>query len=548
MKGSSQKDCPLSDHALELELELREGLQGLVEVQLSRRSEFLTASLLGVILEQFDSRCAIAYQILSEESDGEQDCQEIASKTVGGQRPPEAINPQLVQRLAELEGPQYTAGDDPAQHGPILSFFFSTAGQSGILFLVEAHPSSGFDQESADLLATMVNLVEGEIIDSLLISQQAQRIEQLENQIERAEETLADHDIELSLPDQQKPVDLPEATRTLKSLGAVSSYDPVMCDVLSHLERLRESDLSVLISGETGTGKSLLARTLHEGTRRQQHRFEVVSCGGLTPSLVEGELFGWRKGAFSGADDDQSGVFERASGGVVFLEEVGDLPLEFQQKLLRVLQEGMLRPVGGSELIPVDVRIVASTCQDLPEMVRSGKFREDLYYRLAGFTLEVPPLRDRIVDLPHLIEHFFFDALEQGSNLTRKFSRSALAELIAYPWPGNLQQLRNVVSQSVLASEQRIIPRKLVEGYLEKPSGERLHGENVQSTVEELVLRIPATEGFNDIIAEVERLVILTALRRNRGNKSRVTKQLKIPRQTLYNKLDRYGIDESEYK
>jgi DNA-binding NtrC family response regulator len=123
-----------------------------------------------------------------------------------------------------------------------------------------------------------------------------------------------------------------------------------------------------------------------------------------------------------------------------------------------------------------------------------------------------------------------------------------LAELVAYPWPGNLQQLRNVVSQSVLASEQRIIPRKLVEGYLEKPSGERLHGENVQSTVEELVLKIPATEGFNDIIAEVERLVILTALRRNRGNKSRVTKQLKIPRQTLYNKLDRYGIDESEYK
>ncbi len=545
MKGNSQKDCPLSDHALELEL--REGLQGLEEVQLSRRSEFLTASLLGVILEQFNARCVLAYQISPEETDGEQDCQEIASKTVGGQRPPEAINPQMVQRLAELEGPQYTAGDDPAQHGPILSFCFFTAGQQRMLLLVEAHQSSGFDQESADLLATMVNLVEGEIIDSLLISQQAQKIEQLESQIERAEETLADHDIELSILDQQKSDDLPEATRTLKSLGAVSSYDPVMCDVLSHLERLRESDLSVLISGETGTGKSLLARTLHEGTHRQQHRFEVVSCGGLTPSLVEGELFGWRKGAFSGADDDQSGVFERASGGVVFLEEVGDLPLEFQQKLLRVLQEGMLRPVGGSELIPVDVRIVASTCQDLPEMVRSGKFREDLYYRLAGFTLEVPPLRERIVDLPHLIEQFFSDALEQGTP-TRKFSRSALAELVAYPWPGNLQQLRNVVSQSVLASEQRIIPRKLVEGYLEKPSGERLHGENVQSTVEELVLKIPATEGFNDIIAEVERLVILTALRRNRGNKSRVTKQLKIPRQTLYNKLDRYGIDESEYK
>jgi len=161
--------------------------------------------------------------------------------------------------------------------------------------------------------------------------------------------------------------------------------------------------------------------------------------------------------------------------------------------------------------------------------------------------LEVPPLRERTADIPNFVQQFISE-MGLASDSSKRFSESAVRELMVYPWPGNIQQLKNVVQQAVLTCNRRIVPRKLVEQYLGELNGERLQGQNVRSTREEVILKIPASEGFNDIIAEVERLVILTALQRNRGNKSRVTKQLKIPRQTLYNKIERYGIEESEYK
>ena len=530
-----------------LEIELREGLQGLDEVQQARRFEVLASTLLGVLLKQFDARCAISLKLGAANRDGTRQFEEVAKRTAGGLRPSDFIDQQLIQQLASIEGPHCLC--EPLQGVPVslISFSMPIPADGRIMFLVEVDSAVDLDENDARSLAEMITLVDGEILDSIMISDQARKIEQLEGCLERAEQALAENEIDLS---QLEPLDLNESEAPLasvKTLGEVASADPRMCEVLSQLERLQDSDLSVLIFGETGTGKSVLARTLHQGTAREGHPFEVVSCGALAPTLVEGELFGWRKGAFSGADSDRAGVFERAAGGVVFLDEVGDLPMSIQQKLLRVLQEGVLRPVGGSELIQVDVRVVASTCHDLVEMVRAGKFREDLFYRLAGFTIEVPPLRQRTEDIPQLIQQFLSDATGSDGPV-RKLSSSAMAEMVTYPWPGNIQQLRNVINQVVLSSESRTIPRKMVEEYLEELSDERLQGEKVQSTVEELVLRIPATEGFNDIIAEVERLVILTALRRNRGNKSRVTKQLKIPRQTLYNKLDRYGIDESEYK
>ncbi|MEE2856647.1 MAG: sigma-54 dependent transcriptional regulator [Planctomycetota bacterium] len=530
-----------------LEIELREGLQGLDEVHQTRRFEVLASTLLGVLLKQFDARCAVSLKLGCVNRDGTRLFEEVATRTAGGLRPSECIDQQLIQHLGSIEGPHHLC--EPIQGTPVslISFSMPTPADGRVMFLVEVDSAVELDEADASSLAAMITLVEDEILDSILISDQARKIEQLEGCLERAEQALAENEIELS---QLDPVGLNDGETppaTIKTLGDVASADPQMCEVLSQLERLQDSDLSVLICGETGTGKSLLARTMHQGTAREGHPFEVVSCGALAPTLVEGELFGWRKGAFSGADSDRAGVFERAAGGVVFLDEVGDLPLGIQQKLLRVLQEGVLRPVGGSELIQVDVRVVSSTCQDLAEMVRAGQFREDLFYRLAGFTIDVPPLRQRTDDIPQLVRQFLSDA--SGSDgPVRALSRSAMAEMVTYPWPGNLQQLRNVIHQVVLSSESRTIPRKMVEEYLEELSDELLQGEKVQSTVEELVLRIPATEGFNDIIAEVERLVILTALRRNRGNKSRVTKQLKIPRQTLYNKLDRYGIDESEYK
>ena len=355
---------------------------------------------------------------------------------------------------------------------------------------------------------------------------------------------MVQHDLEIQLEDLE-PIE--RQLVPSYSVGEVSTVVPGMIEVLKQVERLRDTDLNVLIHGETGTGKELLARAFHDDTARSSNHFEVISCASLAPSLIEGERFGWRKGAFSGADEDRIGIFERASGGTVLLDEVGDMPLEIQQKLLRVLQEGVLRPVGGSELVTVDVRVIASTGYDLQELVRQGKFREDFYYRLAGFILEVPPLRDRAADIPLLLKQIISE-LDGAAEYSKRFSDSAINELIVCPWPGNIQQLKNVVQQAVLTCNNRVVPRKLIQQYLAGSTSEQLQGDKVQSTQDEVVLRIPASEGFNDIISEVERLVILTALRRNRGNKSRVTKQLKIPRQTLYNKIDRYCIDESEYK
>jgi len=521
-------------------------LQAFEEVPSRRRGEMLAATLLGVFLDQFGARCGKAYLLSNSERDGKKSLLELATRTTGGQRPANSIDHQRLLEIVSEDSPGRFHVEQSSQLIPYLACTQEIPMVGRLLFLLEGIPGSSFDAGSDSALEQMVNQVENEIQDALLISTQAQLIEEMESRIEEFENLVVENEIEVPeavATEQEEGVD---ASPTL-SFGSMHSSHEVMIDLFSQARRLRQSNLAVLICGETGTGKSQLAKAMHEGTEREKFPFEVVSCGALTPTLVEGELFGWRKGAFSGADEDQVGVFERANGGVILLEEVGDLPMEIQQKLLRVLQEGVVRPIGGSELVPIDVRTVASTCQDLSELVREGKFREDLYYRLAGFVMDVPPLRERAVDLPQLIASYLQEASAADAT-TKKFSDSAMKELLCHPWPGNLQQLKNVVFQAVLTGEGRIIPRKTIENCLQETLSERLQGERVQSTQEDLVLRIPATEGFNDIIAEVERLVLLTALRRNRGNKSRVTKQLKIPRQTLYNKLERYGIDEDEYK
>ncbi|MAW76161.1 MAG: hypothetical protein CMJ95_02060 [Planctomycetes bacterium] len=527
-----------------LEMELRAGLHGLTEVESGKRFEVLAALLLGALLKSFKARCAVLHLISAPDHEGVRRADEVLVRSVGGQRLSGNIDHELLESLGALEVPQLIQESGPNSLAPILSYSIPLVDGERVLILLEGSSESEFDKSAAATLRSMIDQIQFDLVDIYLIAKQARMISKLESRLERLEEVLVQQDLEIQLEDIESSAQQVEPSY---SVGAISTVDPGMIQVLSQVERLRDTDLNVLIRGETGTGKELLARAFHENTSRSGCCFEVVSCASLAPTLIEGELFGWRKGAFSGADEDRKGVFERASGGTVLLDEVGDMPLEIQQRLLRVLQEGALRPVGASELVTVDVRVIASTRHDLQELVSAGKFREDLYYRLAGFVLEVPPLRERTADIPILIKQFISESGGTGDH-SKRFSDSAVGELKVYPWPGNTRQLKNVVQQALLTCNGRVIPRKLVQQYLEESTSERLQGEKVQSTQDEIVLRIPATEGFNDIIAEVERLVILTALQRNRGNKSRVTKQLKIPRQTLYNKIDRYGIDESEYK
>ena len=417
----------------------------------------------------------------------------------------------------------------------------SVTERDSVLFLLgfeSVNPPTG---ETGQQFAESLEKIQSEISDIFLISQQAQKIEDLRLQLEAAEDQLDSPGLDLS-----RGIEQLEVSGESESVIGVNTCSPLMKSVLNQISKIGLSDLSLLIRGEVGTGKAFLARKVHDHSNQKDSPFEMISCGALTPSLVEGELFGWKKGAFSGADEDRPGLFERANGGTVFLDEVSELPQEIQQKLLRVIQENEVRPIGSSDPVAVECRIISSSCKDLMELVHQGEFREDLYYRLSGFQCEVPPLRERSEDMQALINGFLFE-LRNEHGISKRFSESASQELCSFPWPGNIQQLKNVVQQAYLMSEKRVVARKVVLSVMQDSTADALMSEKFAVTPEEICIRIPRTEGFNEIVSEVERAVIVSAMQQNRGNKSRVTKQLKIPRQTLYNKLERFSISEDEW-
>lgn len=423
-----------------------------------------------------------------------------------------------------------------------ISHRFSVTTSDSLIFILGYRSASTDHAESVDSFVDSLNKIQSEVSDVFLISQQAKKIEELRSRLEQTEEVLDSSKLYLF-----KEVENQESTNRSEVIFDVKTSSSRMKSVLDQVSKVGKSDLSLLIRGEVGTGKAYLARKVHEHSKEMDSPFEMISCGALTPSLVEGELFGWKKGAFSGADEDRSGLFERANGGTVFLDEVSELPPEIQQKLLRVIQENEVRPIGSSDPVRVKCRIISSSCKDLVELVDQGKFREDLYYRLSGFQFEVPPLRERGEDLDLLVSGFLRD-LREEHGLTKKFSESAAMELRGFAWPGNIQQLKNVIQQAYLISDKRIIARKVVLSVIQESTADALLGQKFEVTPEEICIRIPRTEGFNEIIFEVERAVILAAMQQSRGNKSRVTKQLKIPRQTLYNKLERFDFTDEDVK
>ncbi|HCC52718.1 MAG TPA: sigma-54-dependent Fis family transcriptional regulator [Porphyromonadaceae bacterium] len=302
--------------------------------------------------------------------------------------------------------------------------------------------------------------------------------------------------------------------------------------VIAQVKRVAETNATVLVNGESGTGKELIAHAIHTYSDRSDGAYIAVNCGAIPLSLMENELFGHEKGAFTDAREAQAGTFERANGGTLFLDEIGELPMDAQVKLLRVLEERKITRIGGKKSVPVDVRIVAATNRDLEEEVKKGNFRLDLLYRLNVFTIQIPPLRERKKDISHLVD-FFIRKHNKALNLTvQSITRAAMEKIMAYDWPGNVRDLENAIQSAMILTPDGIIQVEhlplRVKGY-----------EQVDTTA------VVETEnnGIREINAQIEKEVILEALKKHNYNRTLTAEALNISRKTLFNKMKRYGLD-----
>jgi two-component system response regulator AtoC len=309
----------------------------------------------------------------------------------------------------------------------------------------------------------------------------------------------------------------------------IVAASPAMIDVLETIERAAEFKATVLLTGESGTGKEVLARAIHAQSPRRDEAFVAVNCGAIPEALLESELFGHVKGAFTGADRTRRGLFVEADGGTLFLDEVGELPPALQVKLLRVLQEEEVRPVGDSKSRRVDVRVLAATARDLEAEIAAGRFREDLFYRLNVLRVHVPALRERREDVPLLVDHFLEHFRTTLGRPVRGIADDALARLVAHPWPGNVRELENVIERAViLARGDRVTVRELPTNVVHPDPGAEA------AATGDLSLRRARRA------AEIE--AIRAALRATNGNRTHAARVLEISHRALLYKLKEYGI------
>ncbi|MCB9697817.1 MAG: sigma-54-dependent Fis family transcriptional regulator [Alphaproteobacteria bacterium] len=330
------------------------------------------------------------------------------------------------------------------------------------------------------------------------------------------------------------------------------SQSPRMLQVFDQIRLVARTDATALILGETGTGKELVSRAIHERSQRRDRPFVAVNCGAFAESLLESELFGHEKGSFTGAVGRRDGLFEMADGGTLFLDELGETTLNVQVNLLRVLEEMCFRRVGGREMVHVDVRIIAATNVQLEKAVADGKFRQDLYYRLAVFPIVLPPLRERREDIPLLVRHFLDEVAGEYRLEPPRLSAEAVQRILAYDWPGNVRQLRAMCERWVVAfSGQRVreedLPAQMFGGAELAPSGSPPVGAPIPSGAP-LDLSRPMQEHVDAAVADVERRYLEAALHRHGGHLSRTAEASGITRRTLYNKMRQLGLDADTYK
>ena len=296
-----------------------------------------------------------------------------------------------------------------------------------------------------------------------------------------------------------------------------------------HIDLVADTDMSVIIQGESGTGKEFAARTLHNQSKRKNKPFIAIDCGALSKDLAASELFGHIKGAFTGAVTDKKGSFEAANGGTIFLDEIGNLSYEVQVKLLRALQERVIQPLGSNKQIPVDVRIVTATNDDLANSMKNGEFREDLYHRLNEFKIQLPPLRERGIDLELFIDLFVRISNEELNRNVKEIDKETRALLLKYDWPGNLRELKNVIKRMVLLTAGNVA------------NLDSLPDEMKIAVANEVPLDNPSD--LKAVNESNEKTLIAETLNKVKYNKSKAAKLLNIDRKTLYAKMERYGID-----
>ncbi len=308
----------------------------------------------------------------------------------------------------------------------------------------------------------------------------------------------------------------------------IVTRSPAMEEVLQQAKMVSTTDASVFIHGESGTGKELLARAIHRASRRGEREFVAVNCGAIPEPLLESELFGYVKGAFTGAVRDHKGLFQAANGGTLFLDEIGDMPLALQVKLLRVLQERQVRPVGAVTSVPIDVRVVSASHRNLQDEMKAGRFREDLYYRLNVVSLSLPPLAQRREDIPLLASHFLQQLAERYGKDVASLAPDALELMLCASWPGNVRQLFNVVEQTVALSVTPLVPASLVQRALQQAAA------NLSS--------------LDEAKRRFERDYLVQLLKMTRGNVSQAARLAKRNRSDFYSLLARHELDPGQFK
>ncbi len=326
---------------------------------------------------------------------------------------------------------------------------------------------------------------------------------------------------------------------------------PAMREVYKTIGKVAPSDITILIQGESGTGKELIARAIHFNSKRLGKPFIALNCAAIPKELLESELFGFEKGAFTGAFERKLGKFEQANGGTIFLDEIGDMPLDLQAKILRVLQEKEITRTGGNQSIAVDTRIVAATNQDLEERVREKAFREDLYYRLNVVPIHLAPLRERKEDIPLLFDYFLKSACAEMETATKQCSTDALKMLTQYPWPGNVRELENIIKRAVILSADPLLTTADFPGLTNQKTGQQRNEElslealvdtKLRSSLDNLE-KMETGDLYCMVLEQVERPLIRFVLEKTRNNQVKAADILGINRNTLRKKIQELGIE-----